>query len=226
MNSIREKLVEMAEEEYRSFTSALNPGKDNILGVRLPLLRKMAAEIAKGDWRLYLEQAEEDTLEEVMLQGMVIGKAKADIEEILEHCRNFIPMIDCWSICDSFCGGLKLTNQYKERIWDFIQTYLASDKEYEIRFGVVMLLSYYVLPEYCSLAFEQFDQIRHEGYYVKMAIAWALSIYFIKLPDQTMEYLEKNSLDDFTFNKALQKITESFRVDPDTKAVIKKMKRK
>lgn len=224
--TIREQLNELAEEKYREFTSSLIPGKDNILGVRLPILRKMAVKIAKGDWQDYLAHAKEDTFEEVMLQGMVIGNIKEDIELILALIKEYVPKIDCWSICDSFCAGLKITNHHRERVWELIQPYLKSDQEYEVRFGVVMLLNYYVQPEYYLRAFMHFDHMKQEGYYVKMAVAWAVSIYFTKLPEQTLQYLYKNQLDDFTYNKALQKITESLRVDKETKKMIRAMKRK
>lgn len=222
--SIREQLEEMAEEKYRIFTSALTPGKDNILGVRLPLLRKLAARIVKGNWRLYLEQATDNSMEEVMLQGFVIGCCKADTEEKLLLAADFIPKIDCWSVCDSFCGSLKVSSENKERVWEFIQPYLESQKEYEIRFGVVMLL-HYLQPEYAPHAFAHFDRIKQEGYYVKMAVAWVLSMYYVNLPDLTMEYLKRNELDDFTYNKALQKIMESLRVEKETRKMIKSMKR-
>ena len=244
--SIQERLYELADEEYRAFSQKLTPGKTNILGVRLPVLRKLAEEIAKEDWRAYLKEAMEDSIEpqateqgneaeaskketsmeEVLLQGMVIGKCKADIEEILCLTAAFIPKIDCWPVCDSFCTSLKITNNHRERVWEFLQPYLRSDKEYEIRFGVVMLLNYYILPEYAPSAFAHFDRIVHEGYYVKMAVAWAISIYFIKLPELALSYLRDNQLDDFTYNKALQKITESYRVEQDTKEMIRGMKRK
>jgi 3-methyladenine DNA glycosylase AlkD len=223
--SIREQLNELAEEKYKIFTSVLTPGKENILGVRIPILKKMGVRIIKGDWRTYLEQAKDDTMEEVMLQGMVIGGCNADLEEVLKLATDFIPKIDCWSVCDGFCSGLKMTKNHRERVWEFIQPYLSSDKEYDVRFGVVMLL-YYILPEYAPLAFAHFDRIKQEGYYVKMAVAWVLSIYYINLPEQTMEYLQKNELDKFTFNKTLQKITESLRIDQTEKARIKGMKRK
>ena len=229
--SIREKLNDMAEEKYRIFTQSLNPGKTNILGVRLPALRKLSKEIVKGDWRAYLREAKEVpmerlSMEEVLLQGMVIGNCKADLTEVLKLTAEFIPLIDCWSVCDSFCSGLKIANRYKKEFWDFLQPYLLSEQEYEIRFGVVMLLNYYVLPEYASLAFAHFDRIQHEGYYVKMAVAWAISMYYVKLSEQTLEYLKNNCLDKFTYNKALQKITESLRVDKETKDMIRGMKRK
>ncbi len=221
---IREQLIELADEKYRSFTAALTPGKENILGVRLPLLRKMAKQIVGGDWRSYLMEAKDDSMEETLLQGMVIGYCGAEPKEVLELARAFIPKIDCWPVCDSFCGGLKFTKTNKELVWEFLQPYLSSNREYEIRFGVVMLL-YYLQPEYAPLAFAHFDRIKHEGYYVKMAVAWVLSMYYISLPEVTMSYLMDNRLDKFTYNKTLQKITESLKVDKETKDLIKGMKR-
>ncbi|MDG0876008.1 DNA alkylation repair protein [Paenibacillus thiaminolyticus] len=224
--TIRAQIMALADEKYRQFSASLIPNINNVVGVRLPELRKLARNIAKGDWRAYLAQADSDYFEEVMLQGMVIGCAKADVEEILHHIAAFVPKIDNWSVCDSFCSGLKITSLHKERVWEFIQPYLESDKEYDIRFGVVMLLNYYVDELYIHRVLERLNRITHEGYYVKMAVAWAVSICFVKLPDITMDYLGSNSLDDFTYNKALQKITESYRVAPETKALIRSMKRK
>jgi 3-methyladenine DNA glycosylase AlkD len=223
---IRKQLIELADEKYRSFSASLLPNVDNILGVRLPELRKIAKQIVKGDWREYLKTAKVEYFEEIMLQGIVIGCAKTEVYERLSYIEKFIPLINNWSVCDSFCAGLKFTKQNEDIVWLFLQKYLISDVEYEIRFGVVMLLDFYVKQEYLQAAFEKFDNIKHEGYYVKMAVAWAVSIYYIKFPNETMEYLLNNRLDDFTYNKALQKITESLRVDKATKEIIKNMKRK
>ena len=88
-----------------------------------------------------------------------------------------------------------------------------------------MLLTFYMQDEYISKVLLLLDSAKHEGYYVKMAVAWAISVCFIKYPEKTMAYLKKNTLDDFTYNKALQKITESLRVDKATKTVIRSMKR-
>jgi len=111
-------------------------------------------------------------------------------------------------------------------MWDFLQPYLSSDKEYEIRFGVVMLLLYFVEDEYIERVLQWMDRIRHEGYYVKMAVAWAISVCYVKYPEPTMAFLKNNTLDDFTYNKALQKIIESLRVDSETKHVLRSMKRR
>lgn len=224
-NDIKLRLMELAEPTYQAFTSKLIPGVDNILGVRLPALRKMAKEIAKQDPLAYLKEATEDTHEEVMLQGMVIGCINSDIDTVLSLVAEFIPKINNWSVCDSFCAGLKITKKYKEQMWQFIMPYLKEDKEYYVRFAVVMLLNYYVDEEHVDTALMALDAIKQEAYYVKMAVAWAISIYYIKLPNQTMEYLKQNTLDDFTYNKALQKITESLIVDKETKQIIRAMKR-
>ncbi|ACL20209.1 DNA alkylation repair protein [Desulfitobacterium hafniense] len=223
---IKKQMQELAEEEYRVFSSGLLPNIGNILGVRLPLLRKMAKQITKADWREYLKTAREDSFEEIMLQGMVIGCAQCSAPERLAYIQGFVPKIDNWSVCDSFCNGLNFTKENKELVWEFLQPYLRSEREFEIRFGVVMLLTYYSDQEYIKAVLEGLDGIRHEGYYVKMAVAWAISICYIKLPEETLPYLQHNHLDDFTYNKALQKITESYRVDQETKKQIRLMKRR
>jgi 3-methyladenine DNA glycosylase AlkD len=224
--TIRDQLIEMAEPSYQKFASSLLPNIHNVMGIRLPFLRKMAKTMAKGDWRAYLEHARSEYFEEIMLQGMVIGYVKADVEEKLRYIADFVPKIDNWSVCDSFCIGLTFTKTNQARVWDFLQPYLRSEQEYELRFGVVMLLNFYIDEAYIHSVLQRLDEIRHDGYYVKMAVAWAVSICYIKAPETTQRYLQDNTLDDFTFHKALQKITESHRVDAETKAIIRAMKRK
>jgi 3-methyladenine DNA glycosylase AlkD len=222
---IREQLIQLAEPEYQAFTSKLLPGTTNILGVRLPLLRKIAKQLVKEDWRSYLLEASEAYFEEVMLQGMVIGYVKADMAEIVPYITDFIPKIDNWSVCDSFCSGLKLSKKYPKEMWKFIQPYLKDSREYYIRFGVVMLLNYYISEEYIKEALQAMEEIKNDDYYVKMGVAWAVSMYYIKLPTQTMPFLINNQLDDFTYNKALQKIVESQKIDNETKTIIRALKR-
>lgn len=223
---IRKQIFELIDTDYQKFSAALIPTINNVLGVRLPELRKIAKKIAKGDWRTYLKTAKDEYFEEIMLQGMVIGYIKTDIEERLFYVASFVPKIDNWSVCDSFCTGLKSTKENKERVWAFLQPYLSSKNEYEIRFGVVMLLNYYIKTEYIERVLKLMDRVKHEEFYAKMAVAWAVSICYVKLPVPTMEYLRNNTLDDFTYNKALQKITESNRVDKETKSLIRSMKRR
>ena len=223
---IRKELEIIAEENYRIFAAKLIPNIDNLLGVRLPKLRKIAKKIVQLDYDYYLAMDNHLYFEEVMLQGMIIGEIKLPWTERSRYVKQFISKINNWSVCDSFCCGLKFEVSEKELVWQFLQPYFASDKPYDIRFAVVMLLFYFVDDEYAQKAFTLFYQIKNDDYYVKMAVAWAISIYFRELPTLTMSYLHKNQLDDWIYNKALQKITESLKVDSSTKIIIRSMKRK
>ncbi|BDR81110.1 DNA alkylation repair protein [Clostridium tetani] len=223
---IREEIFQLIDEDYKKFSSSLLPNIDNILGVRLPELRKLAKKVAKDDWRKFIDTTDNQYFEQIMLQGMVLGYIKINIEEILLYVAEFIPKIDNWSVCDSFCGGLKFTKNNMEQVWNFIQPFLSSKKEYEVRFAVVMLLDFYINDEYIDKVLKLLDNVNHPGYYAKMAVAWAVSICYIKFPEKTMDYLKNNNLDDFTYNKSLQKICESLRVDKETKKIIKAMRRK
>ena len=223
---IRQELEKIAEENYRIFTAKLIPNIDNLLGVRLPKLRKIAKKIIQTDYEYYLAMDNPLYFEEVMLQGMIIGKINLPWTKRSYYVKQFISKINNWSVCDSFCCGLKFEVSEKELVWQFLQPYFASEAPYNIRFAVVMLLFHFVDNEYAQKAFTLFNQIKNDDYYVKMAVAWAISIYFRQLPTLTMPYLQKNQLDDWTYNKALQKITESLKVDFNTKIIIRTMKRK
>lgn len=226
MDTIRNRIVALADENYRQFHSRLCPNTTNIIGVRLPLLKALAKEIVKGDWRTYLAVAQNEYYEEILLQGLVIGFAKGTVEEVLSYAADFIPKIDNWAICDSFCANLKITKNQPTRVQEFLQPYLASTNEFELRFAIVMLLDFYITDTYIDQVLLELDKIKHDGYYVKMAVAWAISICYIKYAEKTMQYLKHTTLDDFTYNKALQKITESLRVTKEEKAIIRSMKRK
>ena len=107
-----------------------------------------------------------------------------------------------------------------------MQEFFQSEKEYDIRFAVVMGLNYYINDEYKERFLLLLDCIHHEGYYVKMAVAWAISMVYVKYPEYIMNYLKDCKLDDFTYNKAIQKIRESLQVSKEEKELLKSMKRK
>lgn len=236
-------LLRKPGEETLSGTAA------HVQGIRLPALRKLAKRLAKEDWQGNLnalsshvqhalggEHASGDenapdavSFEEVMLWGFLIGcameKKRTDLSGQFALIRQYVGQIDNWSLCDSFCAGLKFAREYPAQTWEFILPYLQSDAEYEIRFGVVMIINYFITEEYIDRLFPIFDSIRHEGYYVKMAVAWAVSICYVKFPEETQRYLEQNRLDDFTYNKALQKIVESRCVSDEVRQRMRGMKR-
>lgn len=224
---IKQELKVLADTNFREFQKGLCPKTKNILGVRVPVLREFAKKLVKAyDIQSILENIDDEYFEEIMLQGMLIGLEKnKGIQNILKDIEDFVPKIENWAICDTFCSGLKITKKYKEEMWDFLQRYLISDKEFEVRFVVVMILDYYITEEYIDKIFEIFDRIKLEKYYVQMAVAWAISICLIKYYEKTIRYLKQAKLDKFTYNKALQKGIESYRLTEEQKNILRKMKK-
>ena len=225
MDKIREKLFEKQDLKYKEFHSSLCPNVDKIIGVRVPELRKMAKEIALQDYDDFLTNAQNEYYEELLLQGLVIGYAKISIEETFKYLKNFVPKINNWAVCDTTCSNLKITKKHMKEMWEFLEQYINSDKEYEIRFALVMYLNYYLTDEYIDEILKKVDKITNKEYYVQMAIAWLISFSYIKQKEKTKKYLLKNNLDKFTHNKSIQKICESYRVLQEEKEELRKIKK-
>ena len=115
--------------------------------------------------------------------------------------------------------SLKIVRKHREKVWDFLQPYLASDQEYFLRFGLILLHSHYRTPEWIGRVLETAASVRHGGYYVKMGAAWLLSACYV--PEQTLPLLEGEGLDPETAYRALQKILESNRVSREEKAAVR-----
>lgn len=225
---ITRNLREKADIKYKEFHSGLCPDTNNILGIRVPVLRQYAKELLKKyDYEFLLQNTDNKYYEEIMLQGMIIGLSKEkDFEKIEKYIIEFIPKIDNWAVCDTFCAGLKITKKYKKGMWELIDKYLKSEKEFELRFGIVMILDFYIEENYLQEDFKIFENINSKDYYVQMAVAWAISICLIKYYDETLLFLKdkKEKFDKFTYNKALQKGIESFRLTKEQKETLRKMK--
>lgn len=225
MDNIREQLFEKQDLKYKEFHSSLCPNVDKIIGVRVPELRKMAKDIAVQDYADFLEESKDEYYEELVLQGLVIGYAKISIDETFKYLKEFVPKINSWAVCDTTCSNLKITKKYMKEMWEFLEQYINSGKEYEIRFALVMYLNYYLADEYIDKILQKIDKITNKEYYVQMAIAWLISFSYIKQKAKTEKYLLKNNLDSFTQNKSIQKICESYRVSDKDKEKLKKLKR-
>ena len=224
MNNLREKLYEIADEEYRKFHSGLCPNVENIIGVRLPKLREIAKRIAKDNPIQFLEQYKCELYEEKMVYGLVIGYMKENFSTRLKYLDKFVPMIDNWAVCDCCASTYKFTSKNLKEMFEYIQKYVVSKNEFEVRFACIMLMDYYLIDEYIDRVFKIFNEIKLDKYYVQMGIAWAISVAFVKYEKKTRKFLENNSLDKFTFNKTLQKIIESNRVSKDVKVEMREMK--
>ena len=166
-----------------------------------------------------------ETYEELQLQGLIIGAVREEAGEKLERIRKFVDKIDNWAVCDAFCGGLTFTRKNQRQVLDFLKPYVSSEREYEARFAAVMLLSWYVDAAHISETLRLLDQIWQPDYYASMAVAWAVSVCYVKFPAVTMEYLARwNTLEKDTYRRALQKILESSRADQDQKRQIRRLR--
>lgn len=181
-----------------------------MLGVRLPQLRALAKELARaGIWRM--PTADDAYMEEIMLRGMLIGyAAKARLEERLCELEAFVPLISNWSVCDSCCTTYTFARANREQVWNWLQPYLNSAREYEARFGVVMLLNHFRQERtWAEAAAKALPQVPACAYYAEMAIAWCaceLILHYPELKEALMDEL-RPGINRLTHRK----LRESFR---------------
>lgn len=214
--NLREELFNLQDLKYRDFHSALVPNidKEQIIGVRLPELRKIGKKLTDNnfDWHYY---------EEIMLHGFYIGYAKLSYEERISLLTEFIPYINNWAVCDCVSSTLKFVNKNRSDFLEFLKPYMNSQKEYELRFVVVMLMDYYLDDKYLKFTVDYLSKIKSDYYYVNMAVAWALSVAFVKDNNLVLPLIENYTLEPFVHNKTISKICDSYRVDKSVKEKLK-----
>lgn len=226
VEEVRKELFELQDLKYRNFHRSLCPEIDNIIGVQIPKIRKLTKEIIKQDYYDYLEKIENKYYEETMLEGLIIVTSKMSLEEKELYLDKFVPKIDNWAICDTVCSSFKLKQTDLQQVWNYIIKYKSTNDQFQLRFMIVMMLNHFLIEDYLDEVFKIIDSIKVDYYYTNMAIAWLISITFIKYKDYTLEYLKNNSLSEFTYQKTLQKIIESNRVSNEDKIIIRKMKKR
>ncbi len=225
MIDYREMLESAAEPEYREFTKKLNPGKDGILGVRIPEIKRIARLIAKDDWEAFLE-ADPESFEEEMLKALVIATAKMDTGTRIGYTEAFADTIDTWSVCDSFCAAWKVPKKDSEEAYGYFAGLMDSGSEFRMRLSVVFRMDHFLDEDHVDDILDDIVSYDHEGYYYRMGAAWALSFCYIRFPELTQEALKSEDLDDWVCNKAVQKVCESYRVTEEGKAAARALKRK
>lgn len=217
---LKETLYELSDIEYKSFASKLTRTSYQIIGVRIPLLKKIAKQLKNNlicfDNCIYFE--------EIMIEGLCIGYLN-DIDEVIDKLKNFILKIDNWSICDSCCANLKITKKNKEKMWKFLLSLKNSKQEFILRFMIVMMMGYYIEEEYIKEIFKVLDSIDCEFYYTNMAMSWLLTTSLVKCEEETLMYIEQCKLSDFVFNKFISKACDSYKVNSELKSFLRKIKR-
>lgn len=226
VEEVNKRLYALAEESNAKRSSTITPNAKPILGARIPDLRKLAKEIAKDDYKDFLEHCPDDYFEQQALQAFVLGYAKDDILVLLSYADAFVPKIQDWAVNDAFCQTFKIARKHREEVFDWVMKYAEREEEYAQRVAAVLLLSHFLTDEYIDRVLSVMNRLQYDGYYTKMGAAWCVAEAYIKYPKQTKRFLTENELSDWVYNKAIQKMTESFRVSEEEKEILRAMKRK
>ena len=223
-DEIIKKLYELQDIEYRDFQSALTPTENEteFIGVRLPLIRSYAKEIIKrDDINEFLEALPHKYFEENQLHAAVISEIK-DFSECINELNRFLPYVDNWSTCDTLIP--KVFKKHKTQLLGHIDIWLKSGETFTIRFGIKMLMSFYLDDDFKLTYPETVSKIRSEEYYVNMMTAWYFATALAKQYDSIIPFIENQTLDIWTHNKAIQKAIESRRITPEQKEYLRSLK--
>ena len=219
MDKIFEKYI---DKDYKSFQEKLIPNS-NILGIRNPDLKLIAKEyINNNDYSILnrdLFYHEEKMVYMYMLSFM------KDPNKVYEYLDRFVSKIDNWAVCDSLMN-IKLIRKHRELFHNLVIKYKNSNKEFEARFVLILLFSHYMIEEYLDEIFDIAEAISVNDYYAKMGLAWLLSECFIKFRDYTLTRFTNLKIDNFSYNKAISKICDSYRVSKEDKDYLKTLRRK
>lgn len=217
-DQIRKQLLEGAEEEYRIFEGNLLPGVDHFLGVRLPLLRRLAKELSKHDFHGYFYDTENEVyFEELMLKGMIIGYADLTFKERQNALTNFIPKINNWSVCDSSITTYKFMKKDQKKWMDFLENLLLSNDEFTLRFAVVCMKNYFLTDEWIDRVLQYVVHVRTKAYYAQMSLAWLLCEAYSAYPSKVDEIFNNEVLDEEIQKLTYKKIRESAKFSSDIK---------
>ncbi len=215
-------LQSISEVSYQKFNSSIISTKYQMLGIRIPILRKLAKSISKGNYQSFLN-LKSNYYEIIMLQGLVISSL-TNKEEFIDYFNAYLPLIDNWALCDTFCNSLKIVSENQAYFKNIITKLINSSQEYYVRVGLVLLLNYYVEESYLDFIFTSIAKTNSSSYYVNMARAWLICECFIKYESPTLTYLSRKNLDKFTQNKAISKIRDSYRVSKTMKEYLLTLK--
>ena len=219
-------LKSLSDSKYREFHKSLTETKYEIIGIRVPMMRHLAKEKLKTDYLTFLKYCGDKYYEEVFIEGQVIAGIK-DENIFLEHFYKFLPKIDNWAICDSFCNSLKRMKKDPDKYFPIVKELSLKDQEiFTSRVGLICILNHFIDEKYLKEIFTILDTIKSDEYYLNMAEAWLVCELYTKYPKETTKYLKKNKLNKFTHNKAISKIHDSYRISKEEKEYLNTLKRK
>ena len=222
--NVTEKLLSKQDTEYKAFHSRLMPTVDEnrIIGIRIPVLRNFAKELSSDEAKAFIQSLPHACYEENNLHAFLIERI-GDYGECMKAVNAFLPFVDNWATCDSLRP--KVFKKHLPELLEQIKIWINSDHVYTVRFGLEMLMRYYLdgafRPEYLTLA----ASVKSGEYYVNMMLAWFFATALAKQYEATLPFIENNTLDKWTHNKTIQKAVESYRITTEQKEYLKKLKR-
>ena len=217
-------LFQVQDKGYRDFQSKLIPTipAETIIGVRTPAIRKLAKEYAKDpESAAFLMQLPHTYYDENILHALLIAEIK-DYDACMEAVEAFLPYIDNWAVCDGLSP--KAFGKHKAELLEKIRLWIPSEHIYTCRFGIGMLMRWFLDEDFQPGYLELPAAVRSEEYYVKMMTAWFFATALAKQWDAAIPYLEQNRLDTWTHNKTIQKARESYRITTEQKEYLKRLK--
>lgn len=221
---IKEKLFELKDDNYKEFHKKLIPNIDEslIIGVRTPELRKLAKEFFANEKRdEFLKALPHTYYEENNLHAFLIEQFK-DYDRVIYETERFLPFIDNWATCDMFRP--KIYKKHTDKLIVKIEKWINSDNTYTVRYGIGLLLSYYLDEHFLSDYLEKVSEIKSDEYYVNMMIAWYFQAALVKQYDYAIKYIEDKRLDKWVHNKAISKVSDSLKISKEKKDYIKSLK--
>lgn len=225
MEVITKILNDYQDLEYREFNSKIIPNinKDKIIGIRMPVLRKIAKDIYNKEYiDDFLEELPHKYQEENILHGIILTLRYKEIDILLDKLDKFLVYVDNWAITDVISP--KIFKKYPDKVYNKIKEWINSKDEYVIRFGVVSLLQFYLDDNFRLEELELVKNIKSDYFYVNMAIAWFYSFALIKQYDSTIKYFENKELDKWIHNRSIQKAIESYRINDERKEYLRSLR--
>lgn len=225
VENIRKQLFELQDLEYKAFHSRLMPtiSPETIIGVRTPALRKLARNLAKYEGtEEFLYDLPHKYYEENNLHGFLVESIK-DFDACLEAVDAFLPYVDNWATCDMMRP--KIFKKNPKALLPKVEAWMASGKTYTVRYGIGVLMTYFLEDEFDVRYLDAVAAVQSEEYYVKMMVAWYFATALAKQWDAVIPFIEEGRLETWTHNKAIQKSIESYRITPEQKIYLKTLKK-
>ncbi len=219
--SFIDELFLYKNDQYKEFSSKLIINSKEMIGVNIPTLRKIAKKISISDIDSFLDIYQGKYFEETLVLGLALGYLK-DKEALSKYIILYSKEITDWSLCDTPAINMKLIRSNNEYFFPYIKELINSKEEFQVRFGLILLLSHYLNDQYIDYILDLCINIKTDKYYINMAIAWLLCECYIKYKSNTDKYINSKYLDKFVLNKTISKICDSFRVDSKEKEMLKK----